>query len=97
MAFVPAGNWTTLFAVLAAGVLVIAALVAALVVLAGTSMFGATPHQALGVSLAGQAVAALPVLLVFDTPQDGLRLYAFLLAPIALAHLLVLPFLRKKT
>lgn len=97
MAFVPAGNWTTLFAVLAGAALLASLLVALAFVLAGTRLLHAVPQRALGASLATQAMAALPVLLVFDPPRDGLRLYAFLLAPIALAHLLVLPFLRKKT
>jgi hypothetical protein len=95
MAYVPAERWLIFFGALAGGALLASLLLALLFVFVARRAFAVPARRALVLSAAAQAIATLAIWLAVEDPTDGLRFYAFILAPIALSHILILPFLRK--
>jgi hypothetical protein len=95
MAYVPANNWLIAFAVLAGAALLLSLLFALLFVWVARRFFQLAPQRALAFSFATQAVLILAAWLAIEDPRDGLRFYIFILAPVALVHLLLAPFIRK--
>jgi hypothetical protein len=95
MAYVPAQNWLIAFAVLAGGALLASLLFALLFTWVARRFFNLPAQRALAFSFIAQAVLILVAWLAIEDPRDGLRFYIFILAPIALTHLLLAPFLRK--
>jgi hypothetical protein len=95
MAYVPANNWLIAFGVLAGGALLASLVLAVLFVLVARRR-GVVPARAIAISFAVQAVLVLVAWLAVEDPRDGLRFYVFILAPLAVAHLLLLPIMGRK-
>lgn len=95
MGTVPAHNWLIAFAVLAGAALLASLLFALGFVFVARRFFGLPAGQALALSFAAQAILILLAWLGLEDPRDGLRFYIFILAPVALVHLLLAPFFRK--
>jgi hypothetical protein len=97
MAHVPANTWLIAFGLLAGAALLASLLLALLFVFVARRFFQLPAQRALAFSFAAQAALILAVWLAVEDPRDGLRFYIFILAPVALTHLLIAPFLRRKT
>jgi hypothetical protein len=95
MAKVPADGWLLAVAILAGAALLASIAFALLFAWVARRFFGLPSSRALAFSFATQAAVILLAWLAVDDPRDGLRLHVVLLAPVALAHLLIAPFLRQ--
>jgi hypothetical protein len=93
MAGVPADRWLIAFGLLAGSALLASLLLAVVFVLLARRRMPS--HRAIALSFATQAVLVLIAWLAVEDPRDGLRFYVFILAPLAVAHLLLLPFFRR--
>jgi hypothetical protein len=90
----PAGNWVAAFGLLV-GAAFLASILLALLFTWVARRRGVPGPRAIALSFFAQAALVLILWLAVEDPRDGLRFYVFILAPLAVAHLLLVPFLRK--